>query len=152
MLRLLQYNWQIRDEWFNLLEHVPEEELLRERVGGMGSILKTLYHIVDVEYSWIRGLVGKPDLKVRYEDYKQLKLVIGLSERCRGEIKELLQIWTSEMDSKPAKVSWSNEMFTHGEILRHVIAHEIHHIGQLSIWARELDVKVVSTNFIGKGL
>ncbi|WP_276575678.1 DinB family protein, partial [Bacillus cereus group sp. BfR-BA-01524] len=27
---------------------------------------------------------------------------------------------------------------THGEIIRHVIVHEIHHIGQLSIWAREI--------------
>lgn len=28
--------------------------------------------------------------------------------------------------------------YTKGEILRHLIAHEIHHMGQLSIWVRDL--------------
>ncbi len=37
---------------------------------------------------------------------------------------------------------------TWGEIMRHTIAHEIHHIGQLSIWARELGRKPVSANLI----
>ncbi len=41
---------------------------------------------------------------------------------------------------------------TWGEIIRHIIAHEIHHIGQLSIWAREIGKKPVSANFIGRGL
>ncbi|QWH42653.1 hypothetical protein EXW53_12305 [Bacillus mycoides] len=39
-----------------------------------------------------------------------------------------------------------------GEVLRHVIVHEIHHIGQLSIWARELNLQPVSANLIGRGL
>ncbi|HDR5875335.1 TPA: damage-inducible protein DinB, partial [Bacillus anthracis] len=30
--------------------------------------------------------------------------------------------------------------------------HEIHHIGQLSIWARELNLRPVSANLIGRGL
>jgi uncharacterized damage-inducible protein DinB len=36
--------------------------------------------------------------------------------------------------------------------MRHVIAHQIHHIGQLSIWSRELGKPPVSANVIGKGL
>ena len=34
----------------------------------------------------------------------------------------------------------------------HVIDHEIHHIGQLSIWAREMGVVPVSANLIGRGI
>ena len=41
---------------------------------------------------------------------------------------------------------------TWGEVMRHIIVHEIHHIGQLSIWARELGRKPVSANLIGRGL
>lgn len=41
---------------------------------------------------------------------------------------------------------------TWGEVIRHTIAHEIHHIGQLSIRARELGKKPVSANLIGRGL
>ncbi|MGE7997146.1 DinB family protein [Lysinibacillus sp. NPDC093190] len=38
------------------------------------------------------------------------------------------------------KVSWDTNTYTKNEILHHVIAHEIHHIGQLTVWARELDL------------
>jgi uncharacterized damage-inducible protein DinB len=152
MLRLLEYNWKIRDEWFLIFEQIPIDELLRQRIGGMGSILKTMYHIIDVEYSWIRGLMEKPDIELKYENSMELRRIVELSDHCRVEIKHFLQAWTGEMDNKPVMVSWSKVTFTCGEILRHVIAHEIHHIGQLSVWAKELDVKIVSSNFIGREL
>lgn len=36
--------------------------------------------------------------------------------------------------------------------MRHVIVHEIHHIGQISVWVRELGYEPVSANLIGRGL
>ena len=51
MYTLFQYNWQVRDDWFKWCEQLSAEELVRKRVGGVGSILETLFHIVDVEYS-----------------------------------------------------------------------------------------------------
>jgi uncharacterized damage-inducible protein DinB len=42
--------------------------------------------------------------------------------------------------------------FTKGEILRHLIAHEIHHMGQLSIWVRDLGLQPVSASVTGRGL
>jgi len=51
-----------------------------------------------------------------------------------------------------AYASWLNQSFTKGEIIHHIIVHEIHHIGQLSIWAREIGMKPVSVNFIDRGL
>ncbi|HDR5022767.1 TPA: damage-inducible protein DinB, partial [Bacillus cereus] len=53
---------------------------------------------------------------------------------------------------KILKASWTDKTYTYGEVLRHVIVHEIHHIGQLSIWARELNLRPVSANLIGRGL
>lgn len=41
---------------------------------------------------------------------------------------------------------------TWGEALRHVIVHEIHHVGHLSVWAREVGKKPASANLIGRGL
>ncbi len=32
--------------------------------------------------------------------------------------------------------------------MRHLIAHEIHHIGQLSIWSREMGIEPVSASLI----
>ena len=59
MLKLFQYNWQVRDDWFTWCEDISAEELVKKRVGGFGSILHTLFHIVDVEYMWILGLRGE---------------------------------------------------------------------------------------------
>jgi uncharacterized damage-inducible protein DinB len=154
---LFRYNWQVRDDWFNWCKSISEEELLKTRTGGIGGILHTLFHIIDVEYSWIRHLQGKSDLEEPFEQYNTLEKVIQLSSHFHKEVESFLHTWTSEMENRivPTERSDGNvEEFTAGEILRHVIAHEIHHIGQLSVWAREreLDKKPVSANLISRGL
>lgn len=63
MLTLFNYNWQVRREWFKWCRSLPNEELKRQRTGGMGNILRTLAHIIDVECSWIRAIQGRPDVR-----------------------------------------------------------------------------------------
>jgi len=152
MLQLFRYNWMVRDEWFQLCRQIPTDELLRERTGGAGSILYTLFHILDVEYSWLRGIQEKPDIQVEFEDCKSIQQLQELSDTWRAELEPCLEAWTSSLDHEAAKVPWATGQYTKGEIVRHVIAHEIHHMGQLSIWARELGLRPVSANVIGRGL
>ena len=71
MYNLFQYNWQVRDDWFKWCEQLSKEELLRKRIGGVGSILETLFHIVDVEYSWINALQEK---KMVHRSLKSINL------------------------------------------------------------------------------
>ncbi|MDO3676542.1 DinB family protein [Paenibacillus ehimensis] len=152
MLRLFRYNWMVRDEWFETFGAISEDELLRERTGGVGSILKTLFHIVDVECSWIRAIKGEPDPELAFHDNASLDKIRQLSAQYRSEVEDFLVHWTNESDGDPVTPSGMNETFTQGEILRHVIAHEIHHVGQLSVWAKELGLQAVSANFIRRGL
>ncbi|WP_036698100.1 DinB family protein [Paenibacillus taiwanensis] len=149
---MFQYNWMIREEWFELCKQMPTEELLRNRIGGVGSILYTLFHISDVEYSWIRGIQGKPDIQVQYKNDMTLQHVKELSDRWLHETKAFLQTWSDDFDRDIVTVPWSEERYTKGEILRHVIAHEIHHMGQLSVWVREMGINPISANVIGRGL
>lgn len=149
---MFAYNWQVRDEWFDLCKRIPAEELLKNRVGGAGSILYTLFHIIDVEYSWIRGIQGKPDIQVQFDDYKTVEKLKQLSDCWRKELEVFLYTWSSDDENASVCVSWSDQCYAKGEILRHVIAHEIHHIGQLSVWARELGFQPISANVIGRGL
>lgn len=155
MQTFFRYNWMVREEWFRWCEELTEEELLLHRTGGVGSILQTLFHIVDVEWSWIRVLQGKPDFQEKFDDYKSLHQVRKLDAEFRTEVENFVNNWD---------VSMENQLFydtlpdgrvvidTWGEVIRHVIAHEIHHIGQLSIWAREIGKIPVSANLIGRGL
>ncbi|TDL32692.1 DUF664 domain-containing protein [Jeotgalibacillus sp. S-D1] len=156
MLKLFEYNWQVREDWFAWCEAVPEEELLKDRVGGVGSILYTLFHIIDVEYSWLRGLQGKPDLgEPPFTAFASLEKIKSLSRRYHDEIEPFVKAWTSDMDSlifSESNSEGETESFRHGEVMRHVIAHEIHHIGQLSVWAREVEKQPVTANLIRRGL
>ncbi|WDL96701.1 DinB family protein [Alicyclobacillus sp. ALC3] len=147
MLTLFRYNWQVRDEWFDWCDGVPPGELTRQRKGGVGSILRTLFHIVDVEQAWIlQGLQGKPEFHYCYEDYHSLNAVRELSVTCHPKIKEFVESWSDDIEDRKL------DDFTYGEVLRHVITHEIHHMGQLSVWAREVGMEPVSANLIGRKL
>lgn len=148
---LFAYNWQVRDEWFEWCRQVSHNELIIRRTGGAGSILYTLFHITEVEYSWIRGIQEKQDLTFDFADYHSLQKVRSLSDKLRSETTEFLN-QPVLFNDKLIKVDWEEGSYTREDILHHIIVHEIHHIGQLSIWARELQLQPVSADFIGKDL
>ncbi|MEK9197276.1 DinB family protein [Lysinibacillus halotolerans] len=155
MKMFFRYNWMVREEWYKWCEELPEEELLRQRTGGMESILKTLFHIVDVEWSWIRQIQGKPDFQEDFEKFSSLEKVRQLDARFKEEVEGFVNNWDASMESRLFTETLPDGRVvtdTWGEIVRHIIAHEIHHIGQLSIWSRELGKKPISANVIGRGL
>ncbi|NUU64113.1 DinB family protein [Paenibacillus agri] len=155
METLFRYNWMVREQWYRWCEDVPEQELLKVRTGGVGSILKTLFHVADVEWSWIQSIQGKPDFLEDFNLYQSLAQVRALDARFRHDVEGFVLDWREELerkmfddllpDGRVRSLAW-------GEVLRHVIAHEIHHMGQLSVWAREIGKAPVSANLIEKGL
>ncbi len=150
-----RYNWMVREEWYHWCEELNEEELLLDRVGGKGSILHTLFHIVDVEWSWIRLIQDKTDFQDSFDAYKSLKKVRELNADFHLEVESFVNKWDANMEGRIFYDTLSDGRVvtdTWGEVMRHIIAHEIHHIGQLSIWAREIGKSPVSANFIGRGL
>ncbi|MCE3203407.1 DinB family protein [Paenibacillus sonchi] len=157
MKTLFQYNWQVRNDWFSWCEDVPEDELLKARIGGVEGILKTLYHIVYWEYSWINSVLqGKAAFEQEpFEAHRSLRQVRDLSIQFHAEVEPFVTSWTSEMEHKELTLLRDNGewiTYKHGEIIRHVIAHEIHHIGQLSVWAREIGREPITANLLRRGL
>ncbi|MFS0673440.1 DinB family protein [Ornithinibacillus sp. 179-J 7C1 HS] len=159
MKSMFEYNWQVRNEWFSWCEEVPKEELLKERIGGVGGILKTLYHIIDVEYSWICEMQGqipkKQEFHAPFESWATLEKMKDLSNLYHQKVIDFVLAWDPKMEQEyitEQNADGEIEIFKFGEIMRHVIAHEIHHIGQLSVWSRELGKKPVTANLIRRGL
>ena len=155
MKTFFQYNWVVREEWYKWCEDVPQEELLKVRTGGVGGILHTLFHIIDVEWSWIRVLQGKPDFQESFDEYQSLERVKELDALFQKDVREFVHAWDNDMEMNELQENrqdGSIEILTWGEVMRHTIAHEIHHIGQLSVWSREIGKKPVSASLIGKGL
>jgi uncharacterized damage-inducible protein DinB len=79
---------------------------------------------------------------------------VGSVRLFRIEVEAFLQTRSDDMENRKLRLSREGHVdaFPCSEVLRHVIAHEIHHIGQLSVWARELGRKPVSAHLIGRGL
>lgn len=123
--------------------------MLKDRRGEVGNILYTLFHIIDGEYSWIRGIQGKEDIVFQFADYNTLEKVKSLSDTLRNEIVVELNTNLDESKDELVNVPWDEDDYTKDEIIHHIIAHEIHHIGQLSVWAKELELSPVPSNFIG---
>lgn len=156
MKYLFEYNWIIRNEWFDLLMEVSKEELTKSRIGGPGTILETLFHIIKVEHNWICDLKDSPISPITFESLQnQLSNIRELSEIFHRDVREFIEAWDEKQEFKVLHliVGDGREIkCTYGEALRHIIAHEIHHIGQISIWAREIGLVPVSSNLIHKGI
>ena len=155
MKTFFEYNWQVRQEWYQWCEELKEEELLQQRTGGAGGILQTLFHIIDVEWSWIRRMQGRPDPAENFEDFSSLQLIRELDAHYHSEVATFVEAWEKQMEQNvlvEALPDGRVSQDTWGEIMRHLIAHEIHHMGQLSVWSREVGKKPISANVIGRGL
>ncbi|WP_036385580.1 DinB family protein [Muricauda sp. MAR_2010_75] len=154
MKYLFNYNWKVRDEWFAVLQKVPHEELIKQRTGGLGNVLHTLYHIVVVEHNWICDLKGTSILDLGFSNFDQLDKIIDLSQKLHVDVEAYLKDWHESLEFKVLHMDFpaSSIHCTYGEALRHVIAHEIHHMGQLSVWAREMGIQPVSSNLIHRGI
>lgn len=152
MKKFFEYNWQIRDEWFNWCNQLTIEELNKKRIGGVESILHTLFHITEVEYSWIRGIQGQEDKVFKFNNYDSLEKTKAFSDECRNEIRDFFKTTIDTIKDEHVRVAWDKEQYTVDGILHHIVAHEIHHIGQLSVWSREIGLAPVEASFIGRKL
>jgi uncharacterized damage-inducible protein DinB len=149
MLDMFRYNWQVREDWFEWCRELPQEELAKERTGGMGSILATLFHVANGEQIWINQMQGTPF--IMKEGVTSLEEAVEFTNVTRPAAEQFLQSWNEKTASKTLtkkRRDGSDIVFTYEKIIKHLIAHEIHHIGQLSIWARELGRKPVSSDLI----
>lgn len=151
MLSLFKYNWQVREDWFNWCESLSEEEFHKERVGGMKSIRETLIHVIDCELLWLNSLIDEKIVFERRQLLTQLSEIKEYSTFVQSYTEQLIEQLPSDYENILIEVhrrDGSILEFTQKKILAHMITHEIHHIGQLSVWARELQRKPISSDLI----
>lgn len=152
---LFKYNWQVREEWIEWCDNLPKDELNEIRTGGMKSILYNLYHVIDCEQIWINQLQGTPVIQ------NNMKVITSLDEvkEFSNSTKIMSGIFIEKYEKSNEKKlftyilkSGEEKQWTYEKVLYHIITHEIHHIGQLSIWAREIKMKPISSDLIFKDI
>ena len=149
------YNWQVRDDWFNLCETLSLEELSKKRVWGMRSFLHNLFHVIDCEQIWINQMQGTPIIIKDINEISSLQEVKLFSEQTRKVTQNFLKLYISKGEDRVLEVNnrnGSTNLVPYDKIIRHIVSHEIHHIGQLSIWSREIGMKPVSSDYIFRDL
>ncbi|WP_409296861.1 DinB family protein [Peribacillus sp. SCS-26] len=153
MLELFFYNWQIREDWFSWCGRIPADELTKTRIGGMGSILHNLYHVIDCEQLWISQMQGTSVIVRDIAEITSLSQVTAYSQENKAATHRFLKSESSRSGFLEIKrKSGETILLPHQKILQHIAAHEIHHIGQLSVWARELGIKPVSSDLVFREL
>ncbi|WP_409252757.1 DinB family protein [Bacillus sp. SCS-153A] len=149
MLDMFRYNWQVRQDWFKWCKEIPHEELIKERTGGMGSILATLFHVANGEQIWVNQMKGTP--VIIKQGVSSLKEAMEFTAITQPITEGFLQSWNEEKAKQTLtkrRRDGGDYVLTYEKIIKHLMAHEIHHIGQLSIWAREIGRKPVSSDLI----
>ena len=151
MLTLFQYNWHVRDDWFQWCESIPEEEFHKERIGGMKSIRETLIHIIDCELLWLNAMLETKIVYAARNEIADLNAAKAYSAYVKARTEKFIEKLPSDYEERIVKVTRRDGTILHfsqKKILAHIITHEIHHIGQLSIWSRELTLKPISSDLI----
>lgn len=155
MFELFQYNWQVREEWFKWCESIPTEELIKKRTGGMGGILRNLFHVIDCEQLWINHLRGTPVIETDINGITNLNEIKEFDSRTKSITEHFIKLYVAETENKifvyPLK-NGTKMQFSYDKIIHHIITHEIHHIGQLSVWAREIGMKPVPSDLLMKDI
>ena len=151
MIHLFQYNWDVREDWFIWCESLSDVEFHQERLGGMKSFRETLIHIVDCELLWLNTIL---DEKIHYESRKTLYHLDEIKQYS-AYVQSLTKAFIANVepsdDERIIEVTRRDGSvlhFSQKKVVAHMITHEIHHIGQLSVWAREIGLKPVSSDLI----
>jgi uncharacterized damage-inducible protein DinB len=149
------YNWQIREEWFEWCETISHEELTKKRIGGMQSIIHNLFHVIDCEQIWINQMQGTPVIINDINKISSLNDVKTFSNLIKPVTQSFIKSYTSKAEDRILIVKRKNgttKSISYDKIISHIISHEIHHIGQLSVWSREIGLKPVSSDLIFRNL
>lgn len=143
--QLFTYNWQVRKDWMEWCEVLSTEELLMPRTGGMKTFIHTLYHVIYCEHIWVSQLLGK-EIKVKaMESITTLEEVHAFAEQTRELTKEWLE---QEEHFRNQTLTLRQRSYPHEKVIYHILTHEVHHIGQLSIWAREINRVPVNSDLL----
>ncbi|MFB7142899.1 DinB family protein [Gottfriedia sp. NPDC056225] len=70
---------------------------------------------------------------------------------CKQSVEKVLKNFYPKMENfilSGTRQSGEPYVFSYGEVLSHIMIHEVHHMGQLSVWARQIGLIPVNSDFI----
>jgi uncharacterized damage-inducible protein DinB len=125
---------QVRADLLTTIDKFGDEELSFVPFEGSWPVGKIMLHIAETEDGWLHTLVQRQlDPGVDYElaDYPTKSAIKSVLDRARSRTVPLLDRLTErDLDTV---YTLRNESLTLRWIIWHVLEHEIHHRGELSL-------------------
>lgn len=104
---------------------------------------------------WVNGIAFEEPNVFSFEEYKNLDSIIQFSSATKTKTLNYIEnLNPSSYHNVLSTTNKKGDKVSHYyiEVLLHIAVHEVHHIGQLSVWARELEKEPITANLIGLDL
>jgi uncharacterized damage-inducible protein DinB len=126
---------QIRADLLATMDKFNQEELSFTPFKGSWPVGQILLHIADCEDNWLHGVVRgdfKPWIFYNFSDYPSKSAILEVLDHAHAKTIAFL----SELNEKDLNIKYKTpdgEVFSLYWIIWHVLEHEIHHRGELSL-------------------
>jgi len=149
--QLFDYNSWANARMFSAAEALTAEQLEAPLVSSFPSLMATLAHIVETEWTWLRRWLGeRPAASPAWVDEPSLR---ELKAQLAAVEAERASFLAGRTDADLAGVvsyhGGDGQAFAHPleDLIRHVVNHSTYHRGQLVTLLRQLGHTPPSTDF-----
>jgi uncharacterized damage-inducible protein DinB len=127
---------QVRKDLIWTIDQFGEEELSRAPFENSWPVGEIILHIASAEEGWIRYVVKRelsdwPDYKL--DTFRDIESIEVLLKEVHEGTEEVLDGLESVDLERSIDLPWSEKQLSLGWIIWHVLEHEIHHRGELSL-------------------
>jgi uncharacterized damage-inducible protein DinB len=126
---------QVRADLYATIEMFSDEELIYAPFDGSWPVGQIMLHIADNEDNWLHGVVRhefNPWISYNLADYPNKAAIKDLLENARKRTVAFFEN-LDENDLEKVYTTPNGEAFSLDWIIWHVLEHEIHHRGELSL-------------------
>lgn len=126
---------QVRSDLLATIDMFNQDELIFAPFEGSWQVGQIVLHIADCEDNWLHGIVQRkiePYVFYELKDHPTVAAIKAVLERAHDRTQDLLAN-LDERDLDKDYTTTQGETYKLGWIIWHVLEHEIHHRGELSL-------------------
>ena len=126
---------QVRGSLLAMIDRFSQEELAFTPFKGSWSAGQIMLHIADCEDNWLHGVVRQevePWIFYDFKEFPSKQAILAVLEKAHNRTIAFLDSLDEDDLDKVYKIS-EGDSFTLRWIIWHVLEHEIHHRGELSL-------------------
>lgn len=135
VVRLLEYNRDVRHRYFEALAKLPWKELIKNREASFHSIRNIFIHTLNATDYWLDFLLNeKLYVHRRFDTYESMETIRNYMK----QMETRLQRYTSRLDIQGLNAEYSVKndagetiTVTAEDVLIHIFEEEVHHRGEL---------------------